>query len=87
MLRADGSIRWTQTRGMVVRDGQGRPVRVVGMDHDVTEQKVAEVALQVREAQQTAVARLARLRGFAPDFGVFAILWSLKHLIYLDIPS
>ena len=55
--------------------------------HVFTEQKAAEVALQVREAQQTAVARLARLRGFAPDFGVFAILWSLKHLIYLDIPS
>ena len=60
MLRADGSIRWTQTRGMVVRDGQGRPVRVVGMDHDITEQKAAEVALQVREAQQTAVARLGQ---------------------------
>jgi photoactive yellow protein len=56
MLRADGSIRWTQTRGVVVREGQGRPVRVVGMDHDITEPKAAEVALQVREAQQTAVA-------------------------------
>jgi PAS domain S-box-containing protein len=60
MLRADGSIRWTQTRGMVVRDDQGRPVRVVGMDHDITEQKAAEVALRVREAQQAAVARLGQ---------------------------
>ncbi len=60
MLRADGSIRWTQTRGMVVRDDQGCPVRVVGMDHDITEHKAAEVALRVREAQQTAVARLGQ---------------------------
>ncbi len=60
MLRAYGSIRWTQTRGMVVRDGQGRPVRVVGMDHDITEQKAAEAALQVREAEQTAIARLGQ---------------------------
>jgi hypothetical protein len=30
---------------------------------------------------------LTRLRGFAADFGLFAIFLSLNYLIYLDIVS
>ena len=60
MYRTDGTLRWTETRGTVIRDEQGRPVRVVGMDHDITELKNAEAALHQRERQQAAVLRLGQ---------------------------
>ncbi|GAA4028175.1 hypothetical protein GCM10022281_03720 [Sphingomonas rosea] len=45
MVRPDGSIRWTRTQGKVVHDKEGKPVRVVGIDCDITETKLAHLAL------------------------------------------
>lgn len=42
MVRSDGSIRWTDTRGALVRDPQGRPDRMIGIDMDITARKAAE---------------------------------------------
>jgi PAS domain S-box-containing protein len=49
MLRRDGSLRWTATRGTVVRDQHGTPLRVIGVDMDVTERKQAEAELRESE--------------------------------------
>lgn len=46
MLKADGSIRWTETRGMVRRDPKGNPLQFFGVDLDVTERKHAEQKLE-----------------------------------------
>ena len=35
----DGGVRWTQSRGRVVTDHEGRPLRMVGTAQDVTERK------------------------------------------------
>jgi diguanylate cyclase (GGDEF)-like protein/PAS domain S-box-containing protein len=42
----DGTYRWMLARGMAVRDGQGRALRVVGSQTDVTDRKQAEQRLQ-----------------------------------------
>nr|WP_158258208.1 PAS domain-containing protein [Rhodopila globiformis] len=60
MRRADGSLRWTATQATIRRDADGRPLRIVGMDHDVTVRKQAEAALHERERQQAAVASLGQ---------------------------
>jgi PAS domain S-box-containing protein len=39
----DGSIRWTQSRGRVITDAGGTPVRMVGSAQDVTERKQFDV--------------------------------------------
>ena len=39
---SDGSIRWIASRGLVLRDQEGRPHRLIGVAADVTEQKRAE---------------------------------------------
>ena len=43
--RSDGAVRVVRSRGMVVCDGQGRPVRMVGTAQDITERKHVEDAL------------------------------------------
>ena len=43
MLRKDGSWMWTMGRGMVVeRDAEGKPLRMIGTNSDITERKQAE---------------------------------------------
>ena len=49
MQRPDGSLRWTATRAVVVRDADGRPLRMVGVDADITQRKRTEAALLQQE--------------------------------------
>jgi len=57
MRDADGEYQWVEVRGRVVRDGDGS--RMVGVHHDITEQKVRETTLDrqrsLLEAQQEAM--------------------------------
>ena len=49
MLHKDGSIRWLLARGIVIRDSDGTPVRMLGTDTDITKRKRAEEELQKSE--------------------------------------
>jgi diguanylate cyclase (GGDEF)-like protein/PAS domain S-box-containing protein len=42
MLHKDGVFRWMLTRGLMVRDEKGRPLRMAGSQTDITEGKVAD---------------------------------------------
>ena len=68
----DGSVHWIDGRWRVFKDEQGRPLRFIGIDTDITERKQAEESLraqteqlraltirlqQVREEERTMVAR------------------------------
>lgn len=46
MIRPDGSLRWTATKGRAFYDPQGRAVRMLGVDADITERKEAENAIR-----------------------------------------
>ncbi|QIG79496.1 PAS domain S-box protein [Sphingosinithalassobacter tenebrarum] len=49
--RADGEWRWLKSTLQPRRDGDGNPAGFFGVAHDVTETKLAELALREREAQ------------------------------------
>lgn len=49
MWRADGTIRWTSTRAKLVTEADGRPLRMVGIDADITDRKVAEAKVLSHE--------------------------------------
>ncbi len=49
-LWPDGTVRWLRCHGAVLRDGSGKPERILGVTQDITEHKHAEQAL--RESEQ-----------------------------------
>lgn len=49
IIRDDGTVRWVESTARVSRDGAGRPVRIVGVDRDITGRKLAEAALAESE--------------------------------------
>ena len=46
----DGSVHWLETRAVVLKDGHDRPVRIVGVNMEITDRKKQE--LQLREADR-----------------------------------
>ncbi len=51
LTRTDGTIVWVAARGYVVRDADGKVVRVIGVAQDVSEIKQAEQALRASERE------------------------------------
>ncbi len=45
----DGTVHWIAGRWRVFRDQEGRPLRAIGIDYDITERKQAEEALERSE--------------------------------------
>lgn len=60
-VKPDGSIRWAASKGAaVVHDGTGRVIGMAGMDVDVTDRKIAEIALQESESRFQQLATTVR---------------------------
>ncbi len=76
MVRDDGSICWTTTRGEAVRGSDGAVVGLRGAVHDITERKRAEKAYQEREAQLKEAQRIAGIGSWERPLDRDAINWS-----------
>lgn len=50
VVRADGQVRWTASRARIETGADGRQFRAYGIQQDITERKVAELALAESEA-------------------------------------
>jgi len=57
IVRPDGTIRWIDSIGKIVVDGAGRPTRLIGSFHDITDRKLAEEARRESEARFLAFLR------------------------------
>jgi PAS domain S-box-containing protein len=58
VVRPDGSVCWLESQGKCLRDGEGRPTRVVGVMADVTPRKLTEEAM-LRTEKLAVAGRLA----------------------------
>ncbi|WHZ27694.1 MAG: putative histidine-kinase [Nitrospira sp.] len=63
ILRDDGAVRWIAGLGATLTDQDGRPVRMVGVNYDMTERKEAQVRLEqfAEELERQVTARTAEL--------------------------
>src|SRR3954454_22217993 len=69
IIRPDGTLRTISSRGVVVRDRDGRPVRMHGTVQDITELKRASDALKHSEERFTAFMRNLPGAAFIRDRG------------------
>jgi PAS domain S-box-containing protein len=46
IIRPDGAVRWIAGHGATISDAAGRPVRMVGINYDITERKESQAKLE-----------------------------------------
>lgn len=51
----DGTVHWANGKGQVFYDETNRPLRMIGVHHDITERKQAEAALRASQQQLQAI--------------------------------
>ncbi len=72
----DGTVRWLQERGAVIRDADGAPLQMLGVVQDVDDRKRAEMALAERERQLREAQDLAHMGSWYADLETGALSWS-----------
>jgi PAS domain S-box-containing protein len=77
--REDGTVRWLAGHGATVSDASGRPVRLVGVNYDITDRKASqrrlerfaeELERQVSERTEELIASQDRLRALATELNL-----------------
>jgi PAS domain S-box-containing protein len=66
-IQPDGTVRWVLGKGTIVRDSKGRATRMLGVNADVTERKLAEKALRDESALRESEARFRALADATPQ--------------------
>ena len=92
ILRPDGTTRWIVARGAVVRDAQGKPVRMLGTVMDVTHQRLVEeerVRMERKLQESQKLESLGILAGgIAHDFNnLLTGILGNASFARLDIPA
>ncbi|MBI4787490.1 MAG: EAL domain-containing protein [Chloroflexi bacterium] len=89
ILHADGTYRWMLSRGLAIRDGEGKPYRMAGSSSDITSRKLMEERLQY-DALHDALTGLPNRVLFA-DRLAHAIAQAKRHqhvtsaVLFLDV--
>lgn len=85
VLWPDGTIHWVASKGRVLHDESGKPVRMIGVTHDITERRRLENDL-INARKLAAVATLAG--GIAHDFNnLLAVVQGYVELAKLEVSS
>lgn len=82
----DGSVRWLQEKGAVIRSPEGAPLHMLGVVQDIDVRKRAELALAEREQQLSEAQTLARLGHWQANLETGELFWSREifHIFGCD---
>lgn len=72
----DGSVHWLLERGAAVRDAAGKPRNMLGVVQDITERKLAQLALQDSEQRLREAQRIAHIGHWSWDVTSGQLAWS-----------
>lgn len=78
VILQDGSLRYFRWQGIPLRDAQGRIVRFAGVVADVTEARLADLALRTSEELFRMAAEAAEQGVWNHDLATGAITWSAR---------
>jgi len=76
IIQPNGRERWISAHATIVRDETGRPMRMVGINIDITERKYAEEQLRESEERLNQATHLAKIGIFDHDHRTEALYWS-----------
>lgn len=82
----DGSVHWLKANGEVFRDKSGAPIRMIGVNYDITQQKLAEATLLESETRFRALFENAieAVLMSQPDGRILAVNPAAKKLFNLS---
>lgn len=85
ITRLDGQIRWLAAHGKIVRFDDGRSMRFVGLNWDITDRKQSEMTIKLNEARLRNAAAAAGFAMIHADLvlGVFTFSDEMRRLIGL----
>ena len=87
IVRPDGEERQLKAMARVVRDADGRPMRMIGVNFDVTERLRTEAALQGNESLLRSVGRMALVGGWRVDLRAGQVHWSEQTRAIHEVPA
>ena len=82
----DGSIHWLLGKGTVFLDDSGQPVRMAGVNLDITVRKLAQDRLRTSERRLIGAQRLAQVGSWERHFEGEAIYWSDEMFRIFGLP-
>jgi PAS domain S-box-containing protein len=85
-ITRDGEVRWIESRGFISYDSDG-PLRVIGVNIDITDRKRAEDALAERNAQLSLAGKAALVGTYAYDFDTDRIRISEGYAAIHGLPE
>ena len=71
----DGSIRWLEARGWVEKDSGGTPLRMIGVNLDITDRKQAEDALRQADELRRLSLESAQMGSWSLDLASGNFIW------------
>ena len=72
----DGTVRWLQERGAVIRNANGEALQMLGVVQDIHDRKMAEISLAEREIQLREAQSLANLGNWRLEVTSGEMIWS-----------
>jgi PAS domain S-box-containing protein len=92
VLHSDGSVHWLQAKGRMFFDTEGKPARMVGFMHDVTQRRQAEEEFKTMERKLRQAQRLEAMGtlagGIAHDFNnILGAILGYGEMALRDAPK
>lgn len=75
-IRPDGTVRWIHAKATIVCDAAGQPIRMVGVNADITDRKRAEEALQQAQDLLQETEQIGHVGGWEIDIDTRKQTWT-----------